>query len=48
MGTTVKRVNVGDVKEFPVPLPPIPLQEKFAQIVQKHERFRTQQREVQR
>ncbi len=48
MGTTVKRVNVGDVKELPVPLPPLPLQEKFAQIVQKHERFRTQQREAQR
>jgi len=29
-------------------IPPLPLQEKFAQIVQKHERFRTQQREAQR
>jgi type I restriction enzyme S subunit len=29
-------------------IPPLPLQEKFAQIVQKHERFRTQQREAER
>ncbi|MEI6445013.1 MAG: restriction endonuclease subunit S [Nostocales cyanobacterium ELA583] len=28
--------------------PPLPLQEKFAQIVQKHDRFRTQQREAER
>ncbi|PPJ63246.1 restriction endonuclease subunit S [Cuspidothrix issatschenkoi] len=34
--------------EIKIPLPPLPLQEKFAQIVQKHERFRTQQREAER
>ncbi|MBO1054334.1 MAG: restriction endonuclease subunit S [Dolichospermum sp. DET73] len=41
-------IFTGQIKELPVPLPPLPLQEKFAQIVQKHDRFRTQQREAQR
>ncbi|MBD1881255.1 restriction endonuclease subunit S [Coleofasciculus sp. FACHB-T130] len=45
MGTTVQRVNVGDVKDLPVSVPPLPLQEKFAQIVQQFERLRAQQRE---
>lgn len=48
MGTTVKRVNVADVKELPVIIPPLPLQEKFAEIVQKFERVRRQQREATR
>jgi type I restriction enzyme S subunit len=48
MGTTVQRVNVGDVKNLPVSIPPLPLQEKFAQIVQKFDRLRTQQREAER
>ncbi|MCT7959085.1 restriction endonuclease subunit S [Laspinema sp. D1] len=36
------------LKEFPILVPPLPLQEKFAQIVQKFERLRTQQREAER
>lgn len=36
------------LKEFPMVVPPLPLQEKFAQIVQKFERLRTQQREADR
>lgn len=36
------------LKEFPMMLPPLPLQEKFAEIVQKFERVRRQQREAAR
>ncbi len=36
------------LKGLPVPLPHLPLQEKFAQVVQKFERLRTQQREAER
>ncbi len=36
------------LREFPVLIPPLPLQEKFAQIVQRYERLRTQQREAER
>lgn len=43
-----KNINLEILRGLPVPLPPLPLQEKFAQIVQKHERFRTQQREAER
>lgn len=39
---------MGDVKDLPVSVPPLPLQEKFAQIVQTFERLRTQQREAER
>ena len=48
MGTTVKRVNVGDVKELKISVPPLPLQQKFAQVVQCFERIRIQQREADR
>ena len=47
-GVAQPTVNLGDIREFKIPLPPLPLQEKFAQIVQKHDRFRTQQREAER
>ncbi|MTJ23426.1 restriction endonuclease subunit S [Dolichospermum sp. UHCC 0352] len=46
--TNLATINMTQLKALPVPLPPLPLQEKFAQIVQKHERFRTQQREAER
>jgi len=36
------------LKEFPMIVPPLPLQEKFAAIVQKFERIRRQQREATR
>ncbi len=41
-------LNMTTIKEFQIALPPLPLQEKFAQIVQKFERLRTQQREAER
>jgi type I restriction enzyme S subunit len=41
-------INAEQVSSLRFPLPPLPLQEKFAQIVQKYERFRTQQREAER
>ena len=41
-------IFTGQIKELPILLPPLPLQEKFAQIVQKFERLRTQQREAER
>jgi type I restriction enzyme S subunit len=41
-------INAEQVSSLRFPLPPLTLQEKFAQIVQKFERFRTQQREAER
>ncbi|MBD2292008.1 restriction endonuclease subunit S [Anabaena sphaerica FACHB-251] len=46
--TNLATINMTQLKALPVPLPPLPLQEKFAQIVQKHDRIRTQQREAER
>ena len=39
-------INSEQMAAIEVPLPPVSLQEKFAQIVQKHERIRAQQREA--
>jgi type I restriction enzyme S subunit len=36
------------LKEFPMPIPPLPLQEQFAHVVHKFERLRTQQCEAER
>jgi type I restriction enzyme, S subunit len=47
-GSASPHLNVGDIKEFIAIIPPLPLQQKFAQIVQKYERLRTQQREAER
>ncbi len=44
-GAAQPTVNLGDIKEFKVIIPPLPLQEKFAAIVQKSDRIRAQQRE---
>ncbi|MCA1991964.1 MAG: restriction endonuclease subunit S, partial [Coleofasciculus sp. S288] len=41
-------INAEQVSSLRFPLPLLPLQEKFAQIVQKFERLRTQQREADR
>ncbi|MCT7966441.1 restriction endonuclease subunit S [Laspinema sp. D1] len=46
--TNIPKVNRDELAEQSIPLPPLPLQEKFAQIVQKFERLRTQQREAER
>lgn len=47
-GTASPHVNVEDIKAFATIIPPLHLQEKFAQIVQKFDRLRTQQREADR
>ena len=41
-------ISTGIVKQCIVPIPPLPLQEKYAQIAQKFDRLRTQQREADR
>jgi type I restriction enzyme S subunit len=48
VGQIQQHFNIGAAREMLVHLPPLPLQEKFAQIVQKYERLRTQQREADR
>jgi len=47
-GAAIQGINLGDVKEFMIPVPPLALQEKFARIVQQFERLRAQQREAER
>lgn len=47
-GTTHKTIYFPTVEEFQTLIPPLPLQEKFAAIVQKFERIRRQQREATR
>ncbi len=47
-GATRQAFNFEQIKDFTVVIPPIPLQEKFAEIVQKFERVRRQQREATR
>jgi type I restriction enzyme, S subunit len=48
--TTAGQFNISTtgLKQITIPLPPLKLQEKFAQIVQKYGRLRTQQREATR
>jgi type I restriction enzyme S subunit len=41
-------INQQDVKSLVVPIPPLPLQQRFAQIVQRFERLRAQQQEAER
>ncbi len=41
-------LNMTTVKEIVIALPPLPLQQKFTQIVQKYEHLRAQQREAER
>ncbi|MGI8495352.1 MAG: restriction endonuclease subunit S [Pyrinomonadaceae bacterium] len=48
VGQTRSRISMGRLAELDVPIPPLPLQEKFAEIVQKFERVRRQQREATR
>jgi type I restriction enzyme, S subunit len=47
MGTTVKRVNVADVKELPVIIPPLEEQKRIASIAQKCDRLRRTRRYTQ-
>jgi type I restriction enzyme, S subunit len=46
--TAKKTITAQDIKQIKIPMPRKSLQEKFAQIVQKFERLRTQQREAER
>ena len=47
-GATRQAFNFDQIKDFKIIAPPLPLQEKFAAIVQKFERIRRQQREATR
>lgn len=47
-GATMKYIGIGDIGELKIILPPLPLQQKFAHIVQQFERLRAQQREAER
>jgi type I restriction enzyme S subunit len=45
-GAIMAGLNMEIIKELVVPLPPLPLQQKFTQIVHQYERLRAQQREA--
>lgn len=45
-GAAVQGINLRDVKELPIPEPPLPLQQKFAAVVERVDRLRTVQREA--
>jgi type I restriction enzyme S subunit len=45
-GAAVQGINLGDVKELPIPVPPIPLQLEYSSLVKRVERLRAVQREV--
>ena len=47
-GETRTRISMGQLAVLPVPVPPLPLQQKFADIVRRFERLRAQQREAER
>jgi type I restriction enzyme S subunit len=47
-GETRSRISMGQLAVLPVPVPPLPLQQKFAAIVRRFERLRAQQREAER
>jgi type I restriction enzyme, S subunit len=44
-GAAQPTINLKELKEFKIPVPPLPLQEQFAALVARHERLRTVQRE---
>jgi type I restriction enzyme S subunit len=43
-GSTSKHLNVKDLRKLSIPLPPLPLQQKFAAIVESVERQKAAQR----
>jgi type I restriction enzyme S subunit len=47
-GGTMGILNAGLLKEMKTIVPPLPLQQKFARVVQQFERLRAQQREHER
>jgi hypothetical protein len=45
-GAAVQGINLGDVKELPIPVPPLPLQQQFTALVERVERLSAVQREA--
>lgn len=45
-GGTQKFIALGDIRDFRVPIPPVPLQQKFTMLVERHERLRAGQVEA--
>lgn len=45
-GAAVQGINLGDVKELPIPVPPLPVQQTFAALVKRAEHLRAVQREA--
>lgn len=46
--SNIPKVNRAELSELTIPVPPLPLQEKFATIVRRFERLRVQHREAER
>jgi type I restriction enzyme S subunit len=44
-GQTKPGLSLGQIREFKIPVPPLPLQQQFAALVARHERLRAVQRE---
>lgn len=47
-GAAVQGINLGDVKELPIPVPPRPLQNQYAMTITQHERLRSVHQEASR
>ena len=45
-GQTRARVSMGGLAELPIPVPPLPLQQQFAALVERVERLRSVQSEA--
>jgi type I restriction enzyme, S subunit len=45
-GVAVRGINLGDVKEMPIPMPPLPLQQQFAQRIAAIEALKATHREA--
>lgn len=45
-GQTRARVSMGELAELPIPIPPLPMQKRFAELVERHEQLRAGQREA--
>ena len=45
-GAAVQGINLGDVKELPIPVPPMPLQKKWGSLVSYADHLRSAQREA--
>ncbi len=45
-GAAVQGINLGDVKELPIPVPPLPLQHQYAKLVVRHEHLRSVHQEA--